>query len=227
MASALKIFYTTIGRKLLMALTGLFLITFLIEHLYGNLELYKFDSGKAFNEYTEFMTGNLFIRIVEYGLFAAIILHAVDALFITMANRKARPVQYAVNHRSANSTWFSRNMGLTGSIILVFLVVHLREFFVPHRFLDVKEDMAYSVAYAFTRAWYASLYIIAMVLLGAHLNHGFASAFQSLGLSNKKYYTPLRTFGTIFSLIIMIGFASFPIMFFFDIAGIGSQILNR
>jgi succinate dehydrogenase / fumarate reductase, cytochrome b subunit len=227
MISALKIFYTTVGRKLLMSLTGLFLIAFLIEHLYGNLLLYKYDSGLAFNEYTEFMTGNLFIRIVEYGLFGAIVLHAADALFITIANRKARPVRYAVNHRSANSTWFSRNMGFTGSIIFIFLVIHLREFFIPHRFMDVKEDMAYSVAYAFTRAWYASLYIFAMVLLGAHLNHGFASAFQSLGWSNHKYYPVLRIAGTLFALLMMIGFASFPVMFFFDIGEIGSQILNR
>jgi succinate dehydrogenase / fumarate reductase, cytochrome b subunit len=227
MISALKIFYSTVGRKLLMALTGLFLCAFLVEHLYGNLELYKYDSGKAFNDYTEFMTGNLFIRIVEYGLFAAIIIHALDALYLTITNRKARPVRYAMNQRSANSSWFSRNMGLTGSVILVFLVIHLREFFIPHRFLGVKEDMAYSVAFAFTRAWYSSIYIFSMVLLGAHLNHGFASAFQSLGWSNHKYMGLLRSAGTIFALIIMIGFASFPIMFFFDIGGIGSQILGR
>ena len=89
-----------------MALTGLFLCTFLLEHLYGNLEFYKFDGGRAFNEYTEFMTGNLFIRIVEYGLFAGIILHALDGLLLTISNRKARPVRYAMNQRSANSTWF-------------------------------------------------------------------------------------------------------------------------
>jgi succinate dehydrogenase / fumarate reductase cytochrome b subunit len=227
MISALKIFYTAVGRKLLMGLTGLFLCLFLIEHLLGNMELYKYDAGKAFNEYTELLTGNLIIRIIEYGLFAAIILHMLDALFLTISNRKARPIKYAMNNRSANSTWFSRNMGLTGSVILVFLVIHLREFFFPHRFTDIKEDMAYSVAFAFSRAWYSSIYIVSMVLLGAHLNHGFGSAFQSLGLNNHKYYKSLRATGTIFALIMMIGFASFPIMFFFDIGGIGSQILNR
>jgi succinate dehydrogenase / fumarate reductase, cytochrome b subunit len=227
MISALKIFYSTVGRKLLMALTGLFLCLFLIEHLYGNLLLYKYDSGKTFNEYTELLTGNIIIRTIEYGLFAAFIVHALDALFLTIANRKARPVRYAVNHRSANSTWFSRNMGLTGSIILVFLIVHLREFFVPHRFMDVKEDMAYSVAFAFTRSWYASLYIFSMILLGAHLNHGFQSAFQSMGWVNHKYMNPVRYLGTLFALIMMIGFASFPIMFYFDIGGISTQILNR
>src|SRR6185369_428861 len=217
MISALKMFYSSVGRKLIMALTGLFLCIYLIEHLYGNLLLYKLDQGRAFDDYTEFMTGNMIIRTVEFVLFAGIIIHVLDALVLTLSNRKARPIGYTVNRRSANSTWFSRNMGLTGSIIFVFLVIHLREFFFPHRFLDVKEDMAYSVAFAFSRAWYSSIYIVSMVLLGAHLNHGFGSAFQSLGWSNHKYYKVLRASGTVFALIMMIGFASFPIMFFFDI----------
>src|SRR5262245_59209571 len=113
MITALRLFYTTIGRKLVMALTGLFLCTFLIEHLYGNLLLYKMDQGTAFNEYTETMTGNLLIRIVEIGLFAGIIIHALDGLLLTLANRRARPVRYAVSRQSGNSTWYSRNMGLT------------------------------------------------------------------------------------------------------------------
>ena len=118
-------------------------------------------------------------------------------------------------------------MGLTGSIILVFLVIHLREFFFPHRFGGSEETMAYSVANAFSRAWYASLYIFSMVLLGAHLNHGFQAAFQSLGFSNHKYMQLIRYAGTAFALLIMIGFASFPIMFYFDFGGISSAILNK
>ena len=118
MITAFKMFYTTVGRKLVMAMTGLFLCIFLIEHLFGNLKLYKMDGGKAFEEYTEMLTGNLLIRLIEYVLFAGIIIHAIDGLMITLQNKKARPVRYEVNKQSANSTWFSRNMGLTGSIIL-------------------------------------------------------------------------------------------------------------
>jgi succinate dehydrogenase / fumarate reductase cytochrome b subunit len=227
MTSAFKMFYSTVGRKLVMAMTGLFLCTFLVEHLFGNLELYKFDGGKAFDEYTELLTGNLFIRVVEYGLFGAIILHILQALLLTLANRKARPIGYDMNQRSANSTWFSRNMGLTGSIILFFLVVHLREFFFPHRFGGAEESMAISVATAFSRTWYSGLYVFSMILLGAHLNHGFQSAFQSLGWNNKKYMQPLRYAGTAFALIMMIGFASFPIMFYFNIWGIAENILGH
>src|SRR5205807_642367 len=107
MIKAFKMFYTTVGRKLLMGMTGLFLCIFLVEHLFGNLELYKMDHGKAFEEYTELLTGNLFIRLVEYILFAAIIIHAIDGLILTIQNKKARPIGYEVNKQSANSTWFS------------------------------------------------------------------------------------------------------------------------
>jgi succinate dehydrogenase / fumarate reductase cytochrome b subunit len=227
MIASLKMFYTSVGRKLVMSMTGLFLCVFLIEHLYGNLQLYKLDGGKAFNEYTEFMTGNMFIRAVEFILFAGIVIHALDGFMITMANRQARPVSYVVNRQSQNSTWFSRNMGLTGSILFVFLVIHLREFFFAHRFLGATETMAGSVAIAFSTAWYAALYLLAMVILGAHLNHGFQSAFQTLGLSNHKYLKAWKKAGTIFALIMMIGFASFPIMFYFDLFGISANILGR
>jgi succinate dehydrogenase / fumarate reductase cytochrome b subunit len=164
---------------------------------------------------------------VEIVLFAGILLHALDGFMLTLANRKARSVGYAVNRQSQNSTWFSRNMGLTGSIIFVFLVIHLREFFFAHRFGEATESMAVSVANAFSTAWYASLYVVAVVLLGAHLNHGFQSAFQTLGLNNHKYIKPMKKTGTVFAMLIMIGFASFPVMFYFDLFGISSDILGR
>ena len=218
MIAAFKMFYSSVGRKLLMAMTGLFLCVFLIEHLFGNMELYKMDGGKAFDEYTELLTGNLFIRLVEYILFAGIFIHAIDGLMITLSNRKARPIRYEVTNRSANSTWFSRNMGLTGSIIFVFLVIHLRTFFFSHRFE--------SVAHAFATTWYAALYLVAMVVLGLHLNHGFQSAFQTMGWNNHKYAQPLKYAGRAFALIMMIGFASFPIMFYFDLFGMSTNILK-
>src|SRR6187455_3060428 len=115
MISALKMFYTTVGRKLVMALTGLFLFLFLLEHLYGNLLLYKIDEGRAYNDYAEWLTGNMLIRTIEYVLFAGFIIHSLDALFLTYSNRKARSVGYSVSHQSQNSSWFSRNMGLTGT----------------------------------------------------------------------------------------------------------------
>lgn len=227
MIAALKMFYSSVGRKMVMALTGLFLCLYLVEHLYGNLLLYKLDKGQSFNEYTETLTGNIIIRTIEYVLFAGIIIHILDALMLTISNRKARPVGYKVNRQSQNSTWFSRNMGLTGSIIFVFLVIHLREFFFAHRFGGEKELMSVSVANAFSAAWYSALYIVSMVLLGAHLNHGFQSSFQSLGLNNHKYMRVLKFAGAAFATLMMVGFASFPIIFYFDLFGVSSNILGR
>lgn len=226
MIDSLRMFYSSVGRKLVMALTGLFLSIFLVEHLYGNLLLYKFDAGLAFNEYSAWMAGNLFIRTVEFGLFAGFIIHIIDGLYLTLQNRKARPVRYAVSQQNGNSTWFSRNMGLTGSFVLFFLIVHLRSFFFPHRVFHPENSMAYDVANAFQSNWYSALYVLAMVILGAHLNHGFQSAFQTVGVNNQKYRKSLRMMGSIFALIIMIGFASFPVMFYFDIFGIASNILG-
>lgn len=227
MISSLKMFYSTVGRKLLMALTGLFLCLFLLEHLYGNLLLYKMDGGTAYQEYTEFLTGNIIIRTIEFALFGGILLHIIDGLYLTLRNRQARPVRYAVTRQSGNSTWFSRNMGLTGSLILVFLVVHLKTFFVPHRFAHPENSIAYDVAAAFQSNWYAAFYLVAMVLLGAHLNHGFQSAFQTIGWNNKKYMPVLKGAGSLFALLIMVGFGSFPVMFYFDIFGVASNILGH
>jgi succinate dehydrogenase / fumarate reductase, cytochrome b subunit len=226
MISALKMFYTSVGRKLVMALTGLFLFVFLLEHLYGNLLLYKIDEGRSFNDYSEFMAGNMIIRTVEFALFAGFIIHILDALYLTYTNRKARSVGYSVSQQSQNSSWFSRNMGLTGTIIFVFLVIHLRTFFIPQRFGNPETSMAYDVAAAFQSNWYAAFYLIAMVLLGAHLNHGIQSSFQTLGFNNKHYRQPIKAVGTVIALIIMVGFASFPIAFYFDLFGVASNILN-
>lgn len=227
MITSIKIFYTTIGRKILMALTGLFLIIFLVEHLYANLLLYKMDGGISFDEYSEFMAGNIIIRTIEYVLFAAIILHGIDGLLITMANRKARPVSYETNRQSGNSSWFSRNMGLTGTVILAFLIIHLKTFFVLFRFGHLEETMAQNVAKAFQIPLYASFYVFAMVILGMHINHGFQSSFQTLGLNNKKYNRTIKYMGTFVALLFMIGFASFPIILYFDLFGVASNILGQ
>ena len=217
MGALLRLFTPSIGRKVVMALTGLFLVVFLCEHLYGNLEMYKNDGGVSFEWYTNLLTHNLIIRTIEYVFFGAIFLHAIYALLITLKNRKARPIRYEMSKQSGNSTWFSRNMGLTGSVILFFLVVHLRTFFFEHRFLTPTEDMYHSVITAFHQWWYAALYLVSVVFLGFHLNHGFQSAFQTLGLNNKFYAPVIKACGTAFAIIMTIGYASFPIVFYFEI----------
>lgn len=132
MGSLSKGFSSTLGRKLIMGLTGLFLSLFLVIHLIGNLQLFNDDGGKAFNEYSYFMTHFLPIKIVSYVLYLSIILHAVYALIITARNKKARPVGYAQYNGAANSTWSSRNMGILGTVILVFIVIHMKTFWAEY-----------------------------------------------------------------------------------------------
>lgn len=119
---------STIGKKLIMSLTGLFLCMFLIVHLIGNLQLFYDDSGKAFNDYAYTMTHFTPIKVVSYLLYTSIIVHAVYALILTRHNKKARPIGYGAYNGAANSAWNSRNMGILGTILLVFIVTHMNHF---------------------------------------------------------------------------------------------------
>lgn len=221
MGSLNKIFNHSTGRKYIMALSGLFLILFLLEHLYGNLLLFYNDGGEAFNEYSHTMVHSILIRIVEIVLFAAILIHVYQAIILTRQNNNARPVKYAISKGEENSSWFSRNMGLTGSIIFFFLVIHLYTFFVSYRIVGLPENMtiAQKVKEAFSHGWYSGLYVIAVLFLGFHLNHGFQSAFQSLGLNDKSYGPLLKKVGTGLAILFTLGFIAFPVLFYFGIAG--------
>lgn len=208
---------SSLGKKIVMAATGLFLVLFLFEHLYGNLLLYKGDGGVAFNEYSHSLSHNLLIRIVEVFLFLAIVFHVVQAIYLTKQNADARPVKYAVLKTKETSNWFAQNMGVTGSVIFAFLVIHLKTFFFPYRVTGEVPDLAYSVQEAFSSGWYSFFYVVSMLFLAFHLNHGFQSAFRSLGLVNKKYAPVLKMSGTGIAVLFFIGFASFPILFYFKI----------
>ena len=214
------LFSSSLGKKYLMALTGLFLCSFLVIHFLGNITLYT--NPVQFNEYTRFMSSNPIIRVMEIVLVAGFLTHIIDAIVLTRANKKAQPVKYAMDKKQ--SSWYSRNMGLTGSVILAFLVLHLQSFWYGYKFgspayatdsagLPIK-DMYTMVIEAFGEFWYSGLYVIAVTLLGIHLNHGFQSAFQSVGLRHKKYTPTIKMLGTAFSILISLGFISFPIYFF-------------
>ncbi|EJF11708.1 succinate dehydrogenase cytochrome b subunit [Pontibacter sp. FD36] len=222
-----KTFSSTIGRKIIMSITGLFLCSFLVVHLIGNLTLFKGDDGVTFNLYSHFMANNPIIRTMEIVLVLGFVFHIYDALVLTRRNKAARPVGYAENHPQENSTWSSRNMGLLGTVILVFLIIHLWNFFVPARFgaagglegvviENVDYDNLYlKVVQSFQIWWYVLIYVISMIALAYHLIHGFQSAFQSLGLTHKKYTPFIKTFGVVFSIAVCFGFAIIPIYFFF------------
>ena len=222
-------FAYSVGKKLIMALTGLFLITFLIEHLIGNM-LLLLETDEWFLLYAEIMgsTANIPIRIMEVMIFVGFIFHIVDGLLLARANGKARPQKYAVKAGSKNSTWFSRNMHWTGIVILVFLVLHLISFFIEARFgIDVDitgtkgEYMEgdhvnlYDKVHAhFSVLWYVIIYVLSMVFLAFHLNHGFQSAFQTVGWRHKKYFPAIKMAGTIFAWLWPLGYAAIPLIIY-------------
>lgn len=216
-----KTFTSSIGRKIIMSLTGLFLCTFLVVHLIGNFQLFKNDDGVAFNVYSHFMGHNPIIRTIEWGLVLGFGFHIYEALLLTRRNQGARSHKYDQFHAEQNSEWTSRNMGILGSIILIFLLVHLYNFFWKARFgvLEIdqakNEDLYRVVVASFHVWWYVLLYVAAQASLGYHLWHGFRSGFQTLGLNHRKYMPLIKNFGYAFAVIVSAGFASMPLYFFF------------
>lgn len=214
-----KFLTSSLGKKAVMAATGLFLCLFLVEHLYTNVSLYYGDGGVEFNETSHSMVHMLFIRIVEIILFVAIVVHVIQAVVLTKQNSNARPVKYAIDGASTTSSWISRNMGLTGSVIFFFIVVHLYNFFVPYRVTDAvghegQQTLAQNVAEAMGNPMYAGLYLVSIIILAWHISHGFGSALHSLGLNNKKYTPILKKASVGFAILVGVGFGSFPILFY-------------
>jgi len=291
-----------------MALTGLFLCLFLVAHLFGNLQLILVtgvEGKRAFNEYTYFMGHNPLIKTMSYVTYLSILFHAIDGIVLTVQNRRARPVRYVYEKPNTNSKWYTRNMAILGSLLLVFIVLHMQNFWwkVKHSsqpmpahkefiykpelnalgngiqdklapyyyttkgdFLPADEVIIehngnktiefyadyqkfdpnyqqtgktaklgegykdlHSVVMAFfghdktqeagieannNALWMTIVYVVSMLVLGYHLLHGFSSAFQSLGLNNKRYDQLIKTSGTIFSVGIAALFAIIPVIIY-------------
>jgi len=211
------LFHSSVGKKILMGATGLMLCIYLVVHLAGNLLLFKGDGGEAFNMYAELLPSLTVIRIIEYLLFGIFIAHIVLGTIFWAYNRGKRPRKYEVNKSSENSSFFSRTMFVTGSIVFIFLVVHMSQFWGPSRFGQGEVTMFALVKNAFTNPVYAFFYVVAMVLLAFHLRHGFESALQTFGITNRKYESLLRIFGVIFWLFIPMVFAAMPIYFLLNL----------
>ena len=214
---------SSIGRKIMMALTGLFLITFLTVHLAGNLQLLANDGGKSFNIYSDFMAHNGFIQFVSKGNMLIILIHVIVALILARKNKKARPIDYKVNGASSNSSWASRSMTLLGVLTLIFLLVHLRGFWYEMKFgimptteIDgIEMHDSYAVVFeAYKSLLYVGFYVVAMIALGFHLWHGFASAFQTLGLNHTKYTPFIKGLGKTYAFVVAGLFAIIPIVLY-------------
>jgi succinate dehydrogenase / fumarate reductase cytochrome b subunit len=215
MNSAIMFYYSSIGKKVLMSLTGLFLILFLIEHLVGNFLIMANDNGVIYEAYGDFLVSNPVIRFIEIFLFFGMAGHAILGVILWIMNRKTRPIKYKYFRLKDNSTFASRTTLLSGSMIFIFLVVHLRSFFIPSRFGTEKVGTYELVMQAFANPWYDGFYIIALFLLAYHLRHGFISAFQTLGLRSKKYIPLLDLLAFIIWFLIPLGFAVIPIYCYF------------
>ena len=214
---ATKNFFTSsVGRKIIVGLTGLFLISFLVVHLLINsfilVDLINpNDNGTTFNKAAHFMSHNWLIRVVEIGLFAGLIAHIAMTMKLTLENKKKRPVQYAVFDGKANSKWYARSMAILGSLLLMFLAVHLTQFWWPTKealYITHADENSFEMVKAtLTNPINLAIYVVGVVALGYHLLHGFQSAFQSLGLNHKKYTPIIKTVGTVFAIAVPAGFA--------------------
>ncbi|AOM77548.1 succinate dehydrogenase cytochrome b subunit [Pedobacter steynii] len=210
--------WSTLMRKTLMALSGLFLCFFLVIHLLGNLQLLmpEEQAKESFNNYSQLLSGNIFIKVISYVLYTSIVVHCLDALVITLSNRKTAG-KYAFDQRGASSKWYSRNMGILGTLILVFLVFHFKDFWYQYKFGSLPKDeyghkdLYTIVIAAYQDWWYVLFYVLSMFALGYHLLHGFFSAARTLGVYHPKYVSWIRTFGKGYSYVITIGFAIIPI----------------
>lgn len=217
-----KFLQSSIGKKLVMGLTGFFLISFLVVHCLLNSFIFFNDGGLTFNEGAKFMAENPLIRAMEIVLFIGLILHAVQALILTLQNNKARPVKYAVTNGNKNSKWYSRSMGILGSLLLLFLVVHLAHFWVKSRFTGLpgedangNENLYVVMLEVFKNPLVVLLYVVGVISLAYHLLHGFPSAFQTLGWNHPKYNPLIVKVGVAFSIIIPFIFALMPISIYF------------
>lgn len=216
---------SSIGKKVIMALTGLFLISFLAVHLAGNLQLLSGEGGEAFNVYAYFMTHNPVIKFTSYGLYAFILIHAIQGIALWMKNRTARGSQgYAVKvDRVAGASKASVRMGALGTVILIFIIVHMVQFWAQMKFTDNVEMINYAgvdyavkdlytlVAGTYTNIWFVIFYVVSMIFIAFHLFHGFESAFQTLGLNHKKWTPLIKLVGRAYSILVPLGFAIIPI----------------
>ena len=215
MRTIIQFYNSSVGKKLIVGSTGFLLVAFLVIHLIGNLLVFRNDGGAAFDAYSELLPQIVVIRIIEILLFLLILLHIITAAYTWFINKSARDMEYKVRKPGATSPLSSRTMFLTGSIIFIFLVIHMRTFWWTSRY-EVGEhfSMYYIVRTAFSNPIYGLFYLIALVILAYHLHHGFQSALQTFGLRDKRYVKLIEWCGVIFWLLIPLGFAVMPVYFY-------------
>ncbi|MEN8124621.1 MAG: succinate dehydrogenase [Bacteroidota bacterium] len=227
MAIKKGLFKTSIGRKNLMAFTGLFISFFLIIHLIGNLILIIPDSyfpiefwgnvanaHDMYNAYSHFLVHFWPVTLVAWILYAALFVHVVDALLITLHNKKAKGEKYEVTDNST-STWYSRNMGVLGTIIGIFIFIHMAQFWLQYKVLENEHDLYNLVIATFSEWWVLVVYEIGIIALGFHLVHGIESAHRSLGMYPKNVMGIIKYIAMCFGIVMAVLYAIIPIILYF------------
>lgn len=218
---------SSIARKVSMALSAMFLMIFLLQHFAINIT--SVFSGDIFNEISHFMGTNPLVQyVIQPILLFGVIFHFVMGFVLELKNKKAQGVKYAKNNGAANSSWMSRNMILSGLVILAFMILHFIDFWIPE--LNTKyiqgdmsglladgEGLRYfeELQHKFVSPIRVGVYVIAFVFLALHLLHGFNSAFQSMG-ANNKYTKGLEKFGKAYAIIIPLGFVFIALFHHFN-----------
>ena len=218
-----NLFTSSIGKKLLMSLAGLFLILFLVVHMGINL-LVLLRSPEPFNKAAHFMSSNLVIKIMELLLFGGFLIHMVYGMIVSIQNMIARPKNYLKGNNSQTS-FFSKYMFHTAVILTIFLVLHLLDFYIKSKFIGEINDVVYNgksyhdlaslVIARFKIGWVVIVYVVALLGLGFHLHHGFQSAFQTLGLNHPVYTPVIKKIGLIYTILVTLGFISIPVLVYY------------
>jgi succinate dehydrogenase / fumarate reductase, cytochrome b subunit len=219
-----EIFTSSVGKKLVMAITGLFLITFLVIHVGLNICVFANDNGEMFNLAAHFMGSHWLIRAMEWVLFGGFLVHIIQGFVLEFQNRSRRKQKYAIDLGNRGSKWYSRSMGLLGTLLLLFLIMHIAHFWVPSRITGLEEvpgenyhNLFAKMVDVFQNPIVVVLYVLGCISLAYHLMQGFQSAFRTLGVHNNRYIALLKGFGNGFAIIISILFASMPIAFYFGL----------
>lgn len=214
-ATSQNYFFSSIGKKQVMAITGLGLCGFLVSHLLGNLLILL--GPDAFNSYSHALISNKLIYIAEAGLLGMFLLHIVLAATLKVQNLQARPVSYYLKRKTGRGeTFASQTMIYTGFIVLIFLILHIMNFKYGTHYettIDGEKvrDLYKLVIEYFANPLYVVWYVFAMIAIGVHTSHGFKSAFQSLGVNHPKYTPMIKDLSVAFAVIVTIGFSGLAI----------------
>jgi succinate dehydrogenase / fumarate reductase cytochrome b subunit len=199
--------WSSVGRKLMMAVTGIAFLLFLCAHLIGNLTIY--GGSDAFNGYAERLHSlGALLTLFNLGLIVFAVIHISTGLALFVQNLKARPKRYNMDQRAGGRTWSSVTMPYTGFVILSFVIFHLINF----TFVDKSNSTIYEiVSSAFASPLYIAIYIFAVIIVALHVRHGLWSALQTIGANHPKYMPAIMVLSIIFSLIVGFGFGLLPL----------------